>query len=1753
MFNPAIASENIKDEFIDYILSAFFIADDEYNKLFREQLNNNGVVSKGPFIDIKDIFKAGNSLDSLIDKGVLSPLYRKLEADKPKMSGYKVNLPLSRPLYTHQEKAIDVITSKKMNAVVTTGTGSGKTECFLIPVINELLREKEAGTLGPGVRAILIYPMNALANDQMKRLRNILMYYPDITFGVYNGDTEWNEKRAEAKYNDLHFNESLEELRTHLPNELISRDEMNENPPHILCTNYAMLEHMLLRPENDKIFKNSNFKFVVLDESHIYSGATGMETALLLRRLKARIHSESKTQFILTSATLGIEGKSEADIIKFAENLCGEPFASEGIVYGVRDDVDYSKSNNIIPIEIYNELAYASPEEYKNIFNKYNINYNDAADAKENLYDLCFYSELYKHLRFIINGPIDIHILSKELNISVEELVSFIHVCAIAEKNRKSLIDAKYHFFIRALEGVYTPLVGSKQLFLNRKDKAIVNNHEVAVFERIVCNNCGDLGIVGKIEKRPKLDYLVLSSQYEKKDVIKHFHIVKDDEEEFVVMDDEVNEDVDEDEEKKLKSKKKQEVKLIKYKMCPTCGAINEYDDGNPKCGCGTKTLVLTEFQNKEKRCTKCQSGSYRRFYIGNEAATGVLATTLFEELPSKTIKEKDLEGITREYEGGKQFLAFSDSRSDAAFFASYLDKMYKEFIRRRGIYQVVHKLKDDFEEEPIPVDDFVSELAKFFRKNESFKDDLSEVLSAKEAKNVANRNAWIAVLNELISARRRSSLASLGLIKFGYRGNGPKIVQAMAKAYDIDTKPCKDLLDFLALSIAYFGALEIDDYIITPNDRKYIFFTEQQKSIILEKESTTSRYFMGWKARNREGKADSYYMNNRLKIVSRVLKSDEATANQFLDDYFSNYLIKPENEYKMTRGKGDFYFMPIQNYEISSNATPDAEWFKCDKCGKVSTIDIDGCCLENGCSGHFEKVRFLDKEIENNHYLNLYQKKDMMNLIVREHTAQLSREEALEYQIAFEKNKIHALSCSTTFEMGVDVGDLETVFLRDVPPTAANYAQRAGRAGRSDNAAAYSLTYAKLSSHDFTYFKEPKKIIVGNIKPPMFKIDNEKIVLRHINSVVLSYFFSITNYFNENHAQLFLEEGGYEELIKMIDEYPQELNDLLTKSIPNLEKFDWKAKLIGKNGTLSTAVKEYKEDVDEMNKIIEENAKVILDKKATDAEKTKASRTTERYQRSLNKYRAVDMIDFLVRNNILPKYGFPIDSVDLDVNNNKEKKDELQLSRDLKMAISEYAPGEKVIANNKMFTSRYIKKSFFNNKMDYHISYVCECGECSTWNYAKEFKDKVNTKCVACGTNLPSTKWDEAIEPRAGFIAENESQDVPMSRPERIYRSNDSYIGDGKKIVEHEYDINGNTVIFRSSENDSIMTVSNTDFYVCPYCGYTYGIHDRILNKNGKEDKKATNDRLAGFETIEIKRVHQNPRGKDCKNTSFKRKKINHIFRTDVVVIDFGSLSRDYDTMLSVMYALLNGMSEALDIDFNDISGCLKISTWDHVHPNYSIVLYDSVPGGAGHVTRLLTDDNLLKNVISTAYSRVSTCNCDTSCYSCLRSYNNQRFHDNLDRNKAADFLQYLVGNATKVKETVPVQDSIEEEVKDVPLCEFNLKITNECTRLSKDDLDEYIDYLKAHGATDDIANTIRNKVISKEITMPDYKDSEFDAKDQHKYCSYMWKNKKVMLFDDEDSELVSGYECSKNSDFMCFFLDDNFNFNRLIKYFMK
>ncbi|MGI6449171.1 MAG: DEAD/DEAH box helicase [Desulfitobacteriia bacterium] len=227
-------------------------------------------------------------------------------------------------MYKHQEKALRKIIQENRNVVIATGTGSGKTESFLLPILNHLFIEKETGLLGPGVRALLLYPMNALANDQLARLREILANYEEITFGRYTGETEREYEAAFDKHIKMFGKKPLK-------NELISRKQMWQSPPHILLTNYAMLEYLLLRPDDSVFFDGhyaKNWSYLVLDESHTYMGAKGIETAMLLRRLKDRITlgSSGKLRCIATSATLGGGEEDFPEIANFANQLFGEVF-----------------------------------------------------------------------------------------------------------------------------------------------------------------------------------------------------------------------------------------------------------------------------------------------------------------------------------------------------------------------------------------------------------------------------------------------------------------------------------------------------------------------------------------------------------------------------------------------------------------------------------------------------------------------------------------------------------------------------------------------------------------------------------------------------------------------------------------------------------------------------------------------------------------------------------------------------------------------------------------------------------------------------------------------------------------------------------------------------------------------------------------------------------------------------------------------------------------------------------------------------------------------------------------------------------------------------------------------------------------------------------------------------------------------------------------------------------------------------------
>jgi ATP-dependent helicase YprA (DUF1998 family) len=305
-------SEAIKSTYRRYLSSLLAVRDPKIDEALRQAIDGTEMLDKGPYLEATPPYAPGSSLSSLIAEGVLTQGFEGLSCDA---------LPLDRPLYVHQERAVRKVAAGR-NVVVASGTGSGKTESFLIPILDSLVREREQGILCPGVRALLLYPMNALANDQMKRLRQLLASYPDITFGRYTGETEGDPRKAREAFSELNIDEPL------LPNEILSRQEMRERPPHLLLTNFAMLEYLLLRPLDMDLFatgSDSQWRFLVVDEAHVYDGSQGAEIAMLLRRVRDRVAPNRSIQCIATSATVGGDADPSA-VTRFATSLFGQEF-----------------------------------------------------------------------------------------------------------------------------------------------------------------------------------------------------------------------------------------------------------------------------------------------------------------------------------------------------------------------------------------------------------------------------------------------------------------------------------------------------------------------------------------------------------------------------------------------------------------------------------------------------------------------------------------------------------------------------------------------------------------------------------------------------------------------------------------------------------------------------------------------------------------------------------------------------------------------------------------------------------------------------------------------------------------------------------------------------------------------------------------------------------------------------------------------------------------------------------------------------------------------------------------------------------------------------------------------------------------------------------------------------------------------------------------------------------------------------------
>lgn len=1563
-FLPIRASKSISDKYSRYLRTIFSFKDSDYQEQFESLLDAQDQFAAGPYLDVTDSFMKGKSIVDLIKEGLLSESFKDLD------------MYAARPLYLHQEKAIRKAFTGK-NVVVSTGTGSGKTESFLIPVLAEIMKEHETNTLTPGIRALIIYPMNALANDQMERLRAILKGAPYITYGSYTGQTKECYKDAIKEY--LALNEDQEPL----DNELISREQMKESPPHILITNYAMLEYLMVRPDDSVFFEPHSarfWKYIILDEAHVYSGSTGIEVSMLLRRLKATLNNKM-LQYVLTSATLGDDG-SNNEVAAFASNLCDAPFSAEDVIRAERVSPLSEITKWALSSSFFREVAKAigedriTPEILSDYLPEQILQGINEESVEAILYELLKADETYKRIKSYITIPRKVTDIANYMEWSIDDAEQFVIAASYAEKDGAKLFDARYHMFLRATESVFVTLDPRKQVFLDRKNSHFLpDGTTLKVFEVGTCTYCHAAYIIGKTVG----GFLVHTA----KDV--------DTGAEVYLLSNSIN-DTDEDH-----TLEEEHLNMEAYELCPYCGFIRKGGlVGGKSCEHNVQSYVRlwkVRFTSDRKVLTKCPAcettnpyGILRMFFTGQEAVTSVIGTALFEALPSYKIThveqatfddagfsfdDEDEDKTQQHCKESKQFLAFSDSRQAAAFYASYMDKTYRNILYKRVIVKALEKVpKGTSVGLPVLVDMIFSEM------------DSNALCNGSDYR--TDKEAWKAILSEIIDNNGNTSLCKMGLMGISV----DSVSMPGNNSWKLSSDDVRAIINEFIMGMLTDAAVSHPSISLSKADLDEIAHGGVKCTYTLS--DSNAREYQKSFIPSKIG-----LKNKRVDYLIKIAQADGTDASKEKAELFLKAV------WERLLAKTGIIIPVNQKYQVDANMLSigkPVEWYICPKCKKLTHNNVHNVCPTYQCDG---KLREIDpgELLRGNHYYEMYQSMEIRPLSIVEHSAQLSREKAYEYQKGFKRKEIDVLSCSTTFEMGVDVGSLETVFMRNMPPSPANYAQRAGRAGRSSKFAAFALTFCNKSNHDFTFFAAPENMIKGKILPPAFDVENDRIALRHVYASAMSFFWKLHGeYFKDAQAMLgdgstTAEKTGMDVFIDYLKSKPEDLERFLKDFLPQelvatlgIETYAWADRLISmsaeEKGILVRAIDEYNEEVSVLSQQID---KQFREGKPVDY---------LRYRR--NTYYKERIIAFLSRKGIFPRYGFPVDTVELSILGASDRNDlaGLQLQRDLSMAIAEYAPGSQIVANGNLITSRYIRKSpqMLWKMYDYKI-----CGDCMSMqlNISVPDDDTVGDVCNVCGSPLSQMK-STFIIPEFGFIADNNITKPGLVKPERTFRGEICYIG---KNETNFSDIRiGNAIIkMRISPKDEMAVINESNFFVCASCGYA-----ALDAKHFKRTKLLE---------------HKKPNGYLCGDKLLNRVALGYRFETNVVQLRFQDPALDctkFEEAYSVLQGMICGFISHCNIDERDVSGTLSYyQDESRGQGSFAIVLYDSSPGGSGYV-KLLEKPGMLEGCLRRAFEIVKQCKCggeyaDSSCYSCLRNYYNQRYHEELKRSYVVDFLTRL------------------------------------------------------------------------------------------------------------------------------------------------
>ncbi|WP_199775702.1 helicase-related protein [Pseudoalteromonas sp. T1lg22] len=1582
----------------------------------------------------------------------------------------------------------------------------------MVPVLQDLYKElSEYKQRIEGVRAIFLYPLNALINSQRERLNAWTQHFEgDIRFCLFNGKTPEHLKSKELQ------------IQKKTPQEVMCRDALRESPAPILVTNGTMLEYMLVRQTDAPIIEKSKGKlrWIILDEAHTYVGSQAAELALQLRRVMQAFEVKPEDiRFVATSATIA-GAEAEESLKKYLANLANISTEQVAVIGGQR----------IVPPLTERHLDNLCIEEISKIEPEGQApkNRKEKQDPDVSLlrYQALESNEIAISLRDLLTQPNTppktINEIKKALshfNLSEKEIYQWIDLCTVTKPSSddEAFLKLRAHYFQRTLNGLWACIdknCSHKQSSTLKDGWAFGNVYSqhrmrcecgAPVLELSFCEKCNEPHLLGVYDNQSIIHQWVDRN-------IDEFALSEGDREDegFDDTNPQRKSDYKTSQAVVFSQNENEEYGYDKIGISREGKLV--FDDGE---------IVLAERVQDLQGCSSCGfSGkgkygkAFRRAMLGAPFYTTNAVPTILEYCPDfEPDKDSDAKqlGPNELPARGRRLITFTDSRQGTAKISvSMQQEAERSYFRGALIRELKNHIEQKVNADPTILKKYSSwddeEISEEIEDLRDRKPELSKALkqylndktngtntsvmptsfSWRELVDVLRRDPNISTsmtyenhyfspevfekndatkLSEMILTREvarrpkyRNNVETQGLVKLVYPGiekikNIPEFWQEFGFTL-------QDWKDYLKVCMDFF--VRENTYVEIPAEISQWAGMHFYPKFLINPESKdeNEKRVKCWPLVKTGKKRQQRIVNLLAQAAGfkAIGKNEEDRLNTWLKTAW-NDLVKSKalteyagKQYQLNLKTVEFsllteaYICPVTNKLIDTvfaDMSPYMPWNKGVENYLCKSIQLPSIWEFDTSTDNSTFIEEIRENVAKDEKVNLLREQNLWTDIndsaveggfyytTAEHSAQQSSDNLERYEERFKNGQKNVLNCSTTMEMGVDIGGISAVVMNNVPPHPANYLQRAGRAGRSSESRAIGFTICKNNPHDQFVFSEPSWPFTTVIAAPRVTFSSKKIVQRHVNSFLLGSFLreQIGTTTKEklflNLQWFYLKNEGtkaiYEDFIDWVNGLSSEWSEDINLLVKGTVLADCSEKTLRNDTVLK--IKELAE------RWLNEYHYIETELSKTELESPYGYKLSNDLNRLVKEYLLRD----LATRGFLPGYGFPTDVVNLSVNsltdyirqkedkerykNKEEREDNVSLSRgmpsrNLAVAIREFAPGTELVLDGRVHRSAGISLNWQNihvegGKDSQKFDVAWRCSSCGQTGYEEELSKQSEIVCsnAKCAESIPLKNQRKVIQP-TGFVVDfyheptnniASTHYVPVEQP--------WVIGKG----EH-----------RALPNPEIgFMVSDTTGQVFHHCSGLYGTGYGICLSCGKAESMTPLSELP--QVLSLDKPHRPPmpnkfqrdeKGKAECNANGKILENIHLgYQTTTDVFELilrspitNEFLNDTSIATTISVALRKALVNELGISVNEVGYGTRATLIEKSVQAQAIQLFDMVSGGAGFATSAKDNiQSLIEKVLDILDCSES---CERFCHKCLLESDSRHDIDKLDRKQALAWL---------------------------------------------------------------------------------------------------------------------------------------------------